>query len=225
MNIFEEVKSCVTAKDVAVHYGLNVKRNNMACCPFHNDHNPSMSIKEYYHCFACGAHGDAINYVSEMFGLRPYDAACKIIEDFSLPIAVKVLSPEELKIAKIQYEKALREKKRQAEQRERFRKWCNEKIESLKDAEDVIEAVENSIVAQCGVNAMNSNDFATVICMKSTIEYWLDILCFGTMEDKLEFLVHGRKEVENRVRELFEIGARYMAGGSADTGRGICQCG
>lgn len=39
-----------------------------ACCPFHDDHNPSMSIDDsrgLYKCFACGAGGDVFNFIRE----------------------------------------------------------------------------------------------------------------------------------------------------------------
>lgn len=54
MNIFQEVKARVTARQVAERYGLKVSRNGMACCPFHNDKHPSMKIDQNYYCFACG---------------------------------------------------------------------------------------------------------------------------------------------------------------------------
>ena len=37
MNIFQKVKERVTARQVAEKYGLKVRQNGMACCPFHND--------------------------------------------------------------------------------------------------------------------------------------------------------------------------------------------
>lgn len=89
MTIFIEVKEYLTTRQVAESYGLQVKRNGLACCPFHNDKHPSMKIDENYHCFACGVGGDAIDYVSRMFGLSQYDAALKLIEDFTLPIDAK----------------------------------------------------------------------------------------------------------------------------------------
>ena len=52
MNIFQEMKERVTARQVAERYGLKVSRNGMACCPFHNDKNPSMKIDQNYYCFA-----------------------------------------------------------------------------------------------------------------------------------------------------------------------------
>ena len=89
MNIFSDVKEHLTARQAAEFYGLKVKRNGIACCPFHDDKHPSMKIDKNYHCFACGVGGDAIDYVSRMFGLSQYDAALKLIEDFALPIDTK----------------------------------------------------------------------------------------------------------------------------------------
>lgn len=87
MSIFEEVKAIVSARDVAQHYGVKVNRNGMACCPFHADKHPSMKVDQvHYHCFGCGAHGDAIDFVARTFGIGQYEAACKINEDFNLGI-------------------------------------------------------------------------------------------------------------------------------------------
>ena len=62
MNLFETVKSAVTMKQAAEHYGCKVNRGNMICCPFHNDRHPSMKLnRDYFYCFGCGAHGDVIN--------------------------------------------------------------------------------------------------------------------------------------------------------------------
>ena len=55
VTLFEQVKGCVTARQAAEHYGIKVKGNGMACCPFHKDRHPSMKADKIYHCFACGA--------------------------------------------------------------------------------------------------------------------------------------------------------------------------
>ena len=48
-----------------------------ACCPFHNEKSPSFTVspsKQFYHCFGCGAHGDAIGFVMEYSGLGYIEA-------------------------------------------------------------------------------------------------------------------------------------------------------
>ncbi|MGL5430963.1 MAG: DNA primase [Vibrio sp.] len=43
-------------------------KNYSACCPFHNEKTPSFSVsqeKQFYHCFGCGEHGNAIDFVME----------------------------------------------------------------------------------------------------------------------------------------------------------------
>ena len=73
MNIFEQVKGYVTAGQAAEQYGIKINRNKMACCPFHNDRHPSMKVDKTYHCFACNAGGDAIDFTARMFGLTILD--------------------------------------------------------------------------------------------------------------------------------------------------------
>ncbi|SIR61072.1 DNA primase [Aeromonas sp. RU39B] len=52
-------------------------KNYQACCPFHNEKSPSFSVspeKQFYHCFGCGAHGNAIGFVMAYDGLEFPDA-------------------------------------------------------------------------------------------------------------------------------------------------------
>ncbi|HWH41246.1 MAG TPA: DNA primase [Usitatibacter sp.] len=46
--------------------------NFSACCPFHNEKTPSFTVspsKQFYHCFGCGAHGNAIGFLMEYSGV------------------------------------------------------------------------------------------------------------------------------------------------------------
>ncbi|MES2121008.1 MAG: DNA primase [Pseudomonadota bacterium] len=48
-----------------------------ACCPFHNEKTPSFTVnddKGFYHCFGCGAHGDAIRFLTDQRGMPFMDA-------------------------------------------------------------------------------------------------------------------------------------------------------
>ena len=56
---------------------IKAGREYKACCPFHSEKTPSFTVndeKHFYHCFGCGAHGDAIRFLTEARGLPFMDA-------------------------------------------------------------------------------------------------------------------------------------------------------
>jgi hypothetical protein len=87
MSIYETVKDNVSLREVAQRYGIDVNRYGKALCPFHNDRHPSLYVADdHYYCFACGEHGDVIDFVGRLFQLSPYDAARKLLADFHLSL-------------------------------------------------------------------------------------------------------------------------------------------
>ena len=83
-NVFEAVKLSVSTREAAKFYGIKVSRTGMACCPFHDDKNPSMKVDQRFHCFGCGADGDVIDFTAKLFDLSPKEAAEKLAQDFGL---------------------------------------------------------------------------------------------------------------------------------------------
>ena len=56
---------------------IKAGREFKACCPFHNEKTPSFTVndeKGFYHCFGCGAHGDAIRFLTD--AARPAVHGC-----------------------------------------------------------------------------------------------------------------------------------------------------
>ena len=98
MTWFELIKQVVRVPEAAAYYGLQVNRNGMTCCPFHDDRHPSMKLNErYFYC--CGATGDVIDLVARSFGLSSYEAAQKLAHDFGIdpdnpPAAIALPKPE-----------------------------------------------------------------------------------------------------------------------------------
>ena len=193
MSIFSEVKEYLTARQVAEYYGLQVKRNGLACCPFHDDRHPSMKIDKNYHCFACGVGGDVIDYVSRRYGLSQYDAALKLIEDFSLPVDIRgntELGVQEKE--RIRREKAERE--RVIHIRKRFEKWCNRTVDILKNCILEIDSVNRFLIGK-PPDIIFSEDYAQMLHAEPLMNYWLDILCMGDVAERQELFLKDRKKV------------------------------
>ena len=187
MNIFQEMKERVTARQVAERYGLKVSRNGMARCPFHNDKHPSMKIDQNYYCFACGAKGDAINYVAVLFGLSQFEAAKKINEDFSLDIPIGQSETRRKRKSEVKNNEKIPTK----EERIQF---VQKKIDGwAKDAADVLLRYLRWLEFWKEFYKPESVEtewhplFAEALQNESKISYLLDILMFGTSEEILDF--------------------------------------
>ena len=70
-------------------YGIELKKDGTrpgqykALCPFHEDTVPSLKVnteKNIFHCFACGAKGNILDFVMEMDGVEIREAAAKVAE-------------------------------------------------------------------------------------------------------------------------------------------------
>lgn len=88
MSVFQMVKDNVDILDAAQRYGMDVRRNNKALCPFHGDTNPSLSFKgTRYTCFSCGAGGDVIDLVGYLIQARsPMEAVKELNSAYRLGI-------------------------------------------------------------------------------------------------------------------------------------------
>jgi DNA primase len=67
-------------------------REFVGLCPFHNEKTPSFSVVEdkgFYHCFGCGAHGDAISFLMQSEGLGFLEA----VEDLARRANLEVPKP------------------------------------------------------------------------------------------------------------------------------------
>lgn len=65
-------------------------------CPFHDDHSPSMRVspdKQIFKCFACGAGGDAIGFVSKYEKISFVDAVAKVAAKIHYPLQIKQAAP------------------------------------------------------------------------------------------------------------------------------------
>lgn len=222
MNIFTQVKERLTARQVAEGYGLKVSRNGMACCPFHDDHHPSMKIDTNYYCFSCGAKGDAVAYVAQMYGLSQYEAAKKINEDFGLGIQCKNQKKYQLNSEAV---RQMKEHERIIRIRERFEKWCKQEISVLKECVEIVKDVHTLTRAKVPDEIFSWDDYAMIVNVEPKVNYWLDILCLSETDEKQQVFMQDRGEVERIVKELKSAGNRILEQSRRDSGYGNEHCG
>ena len=75
---------------VCEYYGINLDKHNKGICPFHNDHEPSLSIKgNRYKCFVCGEGGDLIDLIRYKEGIDYLGAIKKAIEILNLDYTIQ----------------------------------------------------------------------------------------------------------------------------------------
>ena len=114
-----EIKDRLTLQEIARHYGFTPNRQGRIPCPFHNGKDQNLGLKDrYYNCFVCGAKGDAIKFVQELFGLNFQDSISKLNDDFclGLPIGQRIDRRTQLEMNKAAFD---RKRKIEAEKKRR----------------------------------------------------------------------------------------------------------
>ena len=72
--------------------------NLSGLCPFHAEKSPSFTVspsKQFYHCFGCGANGDAIRFLTEYSGMSFIDAVKDLAQQVGMAVPEEDLSPAE----------------------------------------------------------------------------------------------------------------------------------
>jgi DNA primase len=90
-NFIDELLNRVDIVDV-IDSRVSLKkagREYQACCPFHNEKTPSFTVspgKQFYHCFGCGAHGNAIGFLMDYENLAFPEA----VEELARSVGMEV---------------------------------------------------------------------------------------------------------------------------------------
>ena len=72
--------------------------NLSGLCPFHAEKSPSFTVspsKQFYHCFGCGANGDAIRFMTEYSGMSFVDAVKDLAQQVGMTVPDDDVSPAE----------------------------------------------------------------------------------------------------------------------------------
>ena len=200
MNVFEAVRGNVTARQAAELYGIRVNRHGMAVCPFHNDKNPSMKVDKRFHCFACQADGDAVDFVSRLFGLPSKEAAMKIANDFG-----------------IGYDSgrkpSVRARIREPTPEQKYQQEENRCYKVLSDYYHLLREWKEQYAPKQPEDEWHPL-FVEALQRERHIEYLLDVLLYGTAEEKKALVAEQRKEVIRLEQRFAEHPDGHDRGGS-----------
>jgi len=106
----QELLNRVDVVDVVGRY-VQLKKggaNLMGLCPFHGEKSPSFSVsptKQFYHCFGCGANGNAIGFLMEHAGMSFIEAVKDLAQQTGLQIPEDDASPQDRERAAQQRQK------------------------------------------------------------------------------------------------------------------------
>ena len=175
MNCFQNVKYGVSCREAAERYGVEINHYGMALCPFHNDRRPSLYVADdHYYCFACGEHGDVIDFAAKLFGLPLYEAAQRLAADFHL-------GPDKPPSAAALHAKRIRTAAQQLRENERL---C---FSVLSDYARVLRNWKVQYAPKSPEGAPNER-FVEACHELDRTEYYLDILTSGDSHERTEVI-------------------------------------
>ncbi|NBS47539.1 MAG: DNA primase [Betaproteobacteria bacterium] len=82
--------------------------NFMGLCPFHGEKSPSFSVsptKQFFHCFGCGKHGNAIGFLMEHTGAGFVEAVQDLAQQYGMQVPQDEASPQDRERAAAQRQK------------------------------------------------------------------------------------------------------------------------
>ena len=186
-NVFEAVKQSVSTREAAEFYGIKVSRNGMACCPFHDDKNPSMKVDQRFHCFGCGADGDVIDFTAKLFDLSPKEAAEKLAQDFGL-IYDSQAPPRRRYV-------------RQKTEAQKFREDRQQCYRVLSDYYYLLKKWEADNSPRTPEEEPHPR-FVEAIQKKTYVEYLLDLFLYESEEEQKAWIAEHTAEITHLERRL-----------------------
>lgn len=203
-NIFKAIKEYLKPQDVAEYYigkkGKKSGNNIFYKSPFRNEKTASFCVNNTkgFHDYGTGWHGDIISFITQLYNLKPIEAAKLLIKDFSLPIEVN---------SKVNYKEIKKYRQKNLfnnELKDSLQKWFNNmfiKLCNEKEANDIsIKSIKKNLKDLSDINNEDiSNSLIYLYNKQNMIVMWLDIFMEATTEKERLELFRQRREVEKIV--------------------------
>lgn len=150
-----------------------------------------------------------ITFAADLFHLSPLEAAKKLAEDFQVPVTQefhKKIHPRNKEVRK----RTLYQTEKKLEQ------WERECICTLSEYLRLLEERKRHYAPQ-SPDAEWAAEFVEACQRKELVVYYLDILLYGELQERIEFLLDKGEEVKQIEKRMDE----YRRRDKEKTGRGI----
>ena len=146
-------------------------KGDRGLCPFHDDHNPSLTIKgDYWRCWACGVGGDVIDFVKKFHGISTKEA----MQLLASRAGVSLKRPTSAQVAQADLKRALISE---------FREWEKEFLDELA----MLLRVARQLLIVRGLKSWEEVEkWTDLIRDFSYYEYIYEILCGSNDQMKLD---------------------------------------
>ena len=124
---FDRARARLDLRQVCERYGVEFNHAGFARCPFHSERTGSFTVRrsragrQYFRCFGCGAHGDAFDFVGQLFGIsEKLEQLRRLNDDFMLGLD---LDHRQTREERRQQAAAAAERQRRRALQDSFVKW------------------------------------------------------------------------------------------------------
>ena len=188
---------------MAEHLGLTIDEKEMTCCPFHSGNAPNMRISDRYYCFDCRASGDVIDFVAAYLSVDKLEAAKLIANDFGIPIEDQPLSKPSSLSAKDKSPPTpeQRHEWRVQKTQRQFEQWRTRSIDLLNSYYANLDERERACIRQ-RLHTVDRNALDRITEKKAVIQFYLNTLQSGTLDDQIDLYLNGREVITQIERRL-----------------------
>lgn len=151
-----------------------------------------MKVDKRFQCFGCGADGDVIDFVSRLYGISGLEAARKIASDFGISYDSKPVKTKPKKVVR---------RKSDAQLYEEVENRC---FRVLSDYYHLLKKWEMDYAPDMKDETWHPL-FMESLQKKSHLEYLLDTLLFGEIEEKVLLVMEYGKEVASLEQRISEF--------------------